>query len=92
MRHKIADARGIVRWYLRRSGFWAITLPLRVPTIYVLAEHRGDAALLAHELVHVDQIRRMGRVRFLLTYLWYQARHGYQNNPLEIEARKESLK
>lgn len=76
-----------IRWYLRRTGFWAITLPLWTPTIYVLAEHQADSALLAHELVHVEQIRRMGRVKFLVTYLWYQLVYGYQENPLEIEAR-----
>lgn len=87
MQHKVTEARGPVRWYLRRAGFWAITLPLWTPTVYVLAEHREDAALLAHELVHVEQIRRMGRVRFALAYLWYQARYGYLDNPLEVEAR-----
>ena len=87
-RMRIRAARGLVRWYLRRTGFWAITLPLWTPTIYILEEHWYDHDLLEHELVHVDQIRRMGRVRFALTYLWYQARHGYQNNPLEVEARK----
>ena len=90
MQHKVAEACGLVRWYLRRTGFWAITLPLRTPTIYMLAEHRNNSALLAHELVHVEQIRRMGRVRFALMYLWYQVRHGYQNNPLEVEARNRS--
>lgn len=90
MQHKVTEARGLVRWYLRRTGFWAITLPLWRPTIYVLAEHMDDADLIAHELVHVEQIERMGRVRFLATYLWYQVRYGYALNPLEQEARQKT--
>ena len=88
----IKPATGIIRWYLEKAGFWAITLPLRVPTVFVLAEHQDDVDLIAHELVHVEQIRRMGRVKFLVTYLWYQLKYGYRDNPLEIEARKECLK
>lgn len=88
MQHNVIKARGLVRWYLRRAGFGSTTLPLWTPTIYILEEHWYDHDLLEHELVHVDQIRRMGRLRFLVAYLWYQARYGYRNNPLEIEARE----
>ncbi|HMO31576.1 MAG TPA: DUF4157 domain-containing protein [Lacibacter sp.] len=42
---------------------------------------------LRHELVHVEQYKRLGLLRFLLIYLWYSLRYGYYNNPLEEEAR-----
>lgn len=40
-----------------------------------------------HELVHIEQVKRLGWIRFYLTYLWYIARYGYKNNPFEVEAR-----
>jgi hypothetical protein len=42
--------------------------------------------LFRHELEHVYQVRRLGWLRFYLTYLWYQITKGYKNNPFEIEA------
>lgn len=44
--------------------------------------------LIAHELVHVDQLARLGLVRYWFTYLWLLARHGYWDNELEREARR----
>lgn len=42
---------------------------------------------LRHELKHIEQFERYGYVRFLYKYLFYSIRHGYWNNPLEVEAR-----
>lgn len=39
-----------------------------------------------HEIIHVEQIKRMGIIRFYLTYLFYHLKYGYEKNPLEIEA------
>ena len=59
-------------------------------------DHRGDEALLAHELVHVRQWRELGAVRFLWRYLGAYARgraaglghqRAYDAIPLEVEAR-----
>jgi hypothetical protein len=41
-----------------------------------------------HELKHVEQYQRFGMVGFLVRYLAYSIRHGYANNPLEVEARQ----
>jgi hypothetical protein len=82
------EARGPVRWFLRATGFAAITLPTR--RVYVLREHAGDLGLLAHEAVHLDQIARLGPVRFTLVYLWQLIRYGYERHPLEVEARDRS--
>lgn len=43
--------------------------------------------LLLHELCHVRQYRRYGLIGFLTRYLWLSLKHGYYNNPLEVEAR-----
>ena len=78
-------ARGPVRWWLRLTGFGGICLP---PFgIYILAERIHSERLVRHEQAHWAQYERMGAVRFYVTYLWYTIRHGYWNNPMEVEAR-----
>lgn len=81
-------ARGPIRWWLKAWGFDGITLPPR--GVYVLAEKQGDERLVRHEAVHWAQYERMGAIKFYATYLWYTLRHGYQNNPMEVEAREKS--
>lgn len=41
-----------------------------------------------HELKHVEQYQRLGLLSFLIRYTWYSIRYGYQQNPLEVEARQ----
>ena len=78
-------ARGPVRWFLRRTGYAGICLP---PVgIYILAEHRYSDRLVRHEQAHWRQWQRMGTIRFYASYLWGLVRYGYQNHPLELEAR-----
>lgn len=44
-----------------------------------------------HEHCHIKQVRREGRLKFIIKYLYYNIKYGYKNNPYEIEARsKES--
>lgn len=85
---KIETARHVVRWFLRRFGYGAITAPWQ--TVYVLPERVRDAGLIRHEMVHVEQIKRLGAWRWTWQYLWGLLRHGYRDNPLEVEARKKS--
>lgn len=42
--------------------------------------------LFRHELQHVYQIQRDGFFKFYFKYLWYLLRHGYLDNPYEVEA------
>jgi len=42
---------------------------------------------LRHELVHVQQFRQIGFLKFLFLYLRESLKHGYQGNKFEIEAR-----
>ena len=46
-------------------------------------------AVVAHELVHVDQWRRYGTLGFALRYLWGLVVHGYARHPLELEAGRD---
>lgn len=74
-----------VRWLLYAAHKKAVTLP---PWgMYCLP---GWEWLEPHERVHWQQYERMGFFKYYLTYWWYLLRYGYQNNPMEIEARKLS--
>ena len=80
-------ARGLIGWFLRRTGFAGITV---APWgIYILPENLTNTNLIRHEQVHWAQWQRMGTVRFYATYLWQVARYGYWNAPMEREARGE---
>jgi hypothetical protein len=88
----------------RRDGYW-VCIGGPVPPgaaamtfgslVLVRAAHAGNAHLLRHELVHVDQYRRHGIVGFLTRYLWwYGVRRAqryphwaaYRRIPFEIDA------
>jgi hypothetical protein len=88
----------------RGDGFWlliggpvppgaaAITIG---PVISVRARAVGNAELVRHELVHVEQWRHFGVVGFLWRYLgaylgwrlrWHPHRAAYRRIPFEVEA------
>ncbi|OWP62826.1 hypothetical protein CDA63_12300 [Hymenobacter amundsenii] len=46
-----------------------------------------DPFWIAHEMEHIRQFARHGRLGFLVRYLRDWARHGYYQIPFEIEAR-----
>lgn len=43
--------------------------------------------LFRHELEHIYQVNRDGWLKFYVRYLWWSLRHGYWNNPYEVDAR-----
>ncbi len=54
---------------------------------------RGQAptpALIAHELKHIDQGRKMGWFWWTIVYSWLYLKHGYDNHPMEVEAELAS--
>lgn len=57
-------------------------------TIVVNPDVRLTPGLLAHELAHVRQWRR--DALFPLRYALASLRHGYRENPYEVEAREAS--
>ena len=87
---KIRTAKGLLAWYMRRCGFrgWASFLG----AIYVLPGSERDERLLRHELCHLVQIERDGRILFAIKYSWRTLRHGYYMNPYEVEARAAKSK
>lgn len=76
-----------IRWWLRATGYRGITMPWRRAYYWPWPPADG---LIAHEEVHLDQLRRLGPVRFVARYLWLLIRHGYEAHPMEIEARERS--
>jgi purine-cytosine permease-like protein len=79
----------LIRWFLRTTGYAGICL---APWgIFILAEHLHSRRLIRHEQAHWRQYQRMGVVRWAITYLFYNVRYGYWDNPLEVEARAAEL-
>jgi hypothetical protein len=80
-------ARGLIAWVLRRTGFAGVAL---APWgIFALPEHLNNQRLTQHEIVHWQQYKRMGVVKYYATYLYQVLRYGYRNAPMEREARGE---
>ena len=50
---------------------------------YMLSESHYN-----HETCHIEQVKRDGRLKFIVKYLFYNIKYGYKNNPYEVEARK----
>jgi hypothetical protein len=85
----------IVRWLPLQKRFAAITWP---PLgIFVRCAWWEEASfarrvkLLKHEKVHWDQYQRYGLFGFYWKYLILSLRYGYNNHPMEIEARQANL-
>ena len=55
-------------------------------TIVVHPEVHLSDRLLKHELAHVRQWER-APLTFPLRYVWQHLKHGYRDNPYEVEAR-----
>jgi hypothetical protein len=85
----VKTAKGLLAWYMRRCGFLGWTSFWGA--IYVLPGSERDDRLLRHEREHLRQIERDGRLLFALRYSWWTLRHGYWNNPYEVEARVAEL-
>lgn len=81
----IRPATGLIAFTLRCTGFAGVTLPWG---IYILPDRLQDERLRRHELEHARQIDQYGVIGFYARYLWFTLRHGYRNNPLEVQARK----
>ena len=79
-------ATGLILLFLKLSGAWALTMPWKI--VYCLPEQQNNAALWAHEKVHLEQIKRDGAVLWTLKVFWYLLRYGYKDSPYEIEARR----
>jgi hypothetical protein len=81
----VYPARGLLRWLLEHTRWAGVALP---PFgVWIEPAHIDNAALVRHELRHLEQAKERGTLNWYLTYLWYTVRYGYRNNPLEVDAR-----
>jgi hypothetical protein len=55
--------------------------------IFILESERDNAYLLAHELVHWKQYQEQGLIPFYWNYFNELSMYGYDNMPMELEAR-----
>jgi len=84
----IKEAKHLIKLFLLRTGYAGITLP---PFgIYILKEKMHEETLRNHELVHWRQYQKLGAIGFYAKYLYCNVKYGYWNNPMEVEARKNS--
>jgi len=67
------------------NGFNARTVP---PFgIFINESQKGNVALLEHELVHWNQYQELGLLGFYDQYLNEANQYGYDNIPMEVQAR-----
>lgn len=89
-RIEIQHAKGVIKWFLRKTGYQGITSLWRV--VYIMPGYLSDRELIEHELAHCRQIERDGRIVFAIKYSWWFLRYGYENSPYEVQAREEAKK
>ena len=82
--HKIAT--GFIRWSLQQLGLVAWTSAWN--TIYYISEEAmSSKCLRVHEMTHIAQMEREGKLKYMIKYTWYLlVTTGYRRNPYEIEA------
>lgn len=80
---------------LFKTDFVAITNPfsLRVHVVdrAVYEEMGKDYVLFRHELCHVWQVRRDGKIKFVLNYLLSFIRNGFKYNKIDYEVEAYDL-
>lgn len=87
IKHKVATGFGLklIKW----KGFYGWTSLW--DTIYYRNEDcLNNPRLRKHELEHVAQMEREGKLMFMIKYIYFDLTIGYNDNPYEIEARKAS--
>lgn len=84
----IKEARGLIKIFMKTCGFlgWASLWN----TVYVMPGHKNNAVVVHHEFVHLSQMRRDGKMLFVIKYIWWLLTKGCKNNPYEVEAKTSS--
>lgn len=75
------------RWVARIPGHGGRTRGIAFGQHIFCVDLNPPLAVLIHEAKHVEQYTRYGVLGFLVRYAWLNLRHGYRQNPLEVEAR-----
>lgn len=75
---------------IRKDNFVAIVNAFN-SRVHVLSKNyfeklNENDILYKHELVHLYQIKEIGRFKFILKSIYYTIRYGYLKNPFEVRA------
>lgn len=85
----IKPAKGIIKAYMSLCGFRGWTSFWNV--IYMMPGYENNERLIKHEMKHIEQIEREGRIKFFIKYTFFLIKYGYKNCPYEVEARQAEL-
>jgi len=77
----------LIRKYMSFFGYRGLTTYWNT-IYYVNAFDMNDEKLRKHELKHIEQMQRDGKIKHFFKYNYYWITKGYENNPYEIEARE----
>ena len=78
-------AHGPILWYMQLFGFAGWTSLWGV--CYYMPGWENVDWLIRHEETHLAQMKRDGKIKYMVRYLWQWATKGYLNIDYEIEAR-----
>lgn len=72
---------------------WLLAKNVQAITIYPFIFYHGipTPEVRRHELVHVNQVLKLGWFKFYSKYLWEWIRKGYKNISFEKEAYRNDL-
>ncbi len=76
-------------YYVQRvlPPYRAVTIP---PFgIFISRQYKGNEKILNHEMVHWNQYQKMGFFAFYFKYFFQRLTIGYNEMPMEMEARYE---
>lgn len=68
------------------GNYNAVTIP--PAGIFISQDQAGNEALLKHEMIHWQQYQRMGLGPYYFNYFKGLIEHGYDQHPMEQEARQ----
>ena len=74
-------------------AFGKYRIPAQAIVLYPLVIYRSEEAIKnhrEHEMIHVDQVRRLGWFKFYASYIVEHFKNGYDGNKYELEARERS--
>jgi hypothetical protein len=80
MKYKIVQSKFVA------FGLFGVAGIVLYPFVFVI--DKNNKRLVNHELIHIEQIKDCGVLKFYVLYLWYWIKHkfSYRNIPFEVEA------
>ena len=88
--YKVVKATGLILYVLNKLDCIGWTSAWNV--IYLHPDYIDSNSLIKHEQCHAMQMQRDGKLWMITKYTYYLIKHGYRNNPYEIEAREAESK